>query len=181
MTQTLSVSRRTDIPAFYAGWFVNRLKAGAVPVRHPYSKKLVRISLRPEDVSAVVFWSKNYTPLLSRLERIEKTVKNLFFHFTITANESLSPIRPTIGMQYKDSVFLARKYSAGQVLRRFDPICITDRPSFEVHEERLMRCPELMKGCAKECIISFVHPYRSVHSSLKRCSIPVFLSSGKQA
>ena len=31
----LSVSRRTDIPAFYSDWFFNRIKAGYVDVRNP--------------------------------------------------------------------------------------------------------------------------------------------------
>ena len=31
----LSVSRRTDIPAFYSDWFFNRIKAGFVDVRNP--------------------------------------------------------------------------------------------------------------------------------------------------
>ena len=31
----LSVSRRTDIPAFYADWFFNRIKEGFLYVRNP--------------------------------------------------------------------------------------------------------------------------------------------------
>ncbi|WP_289092024.1 DUF1848 family protein, partial [uncultured Bacteroides sp.] len=31
----LSVSRRTDIPAFYADWFYNRIREGQVCVRNP--------------------------------------------------------------------------------------------------------------------------------------------------
>ena len=32
----INTGQRTDIPAFYAEWFANRLKAGVVCVRNPY-------------------------------------------------------------------------------------------------------------------------------------------------
>ncbi len=33
----INTGQRTDIPAFYSRWFVNRLKAGFVLVRNPYN------------------------------------------------------------------------------------------------------------------------------------------------
>src|SRR5574341_302544 len=86
--QIISASRRTDIPAFYSDWFLNRLQEGFVEVLHPYTKKWSAVSLRPADVGAIVFWSKNYAPLLPKLDRVENTTKNLFFHFTITDRKS---------------------------------------------------------------------------------------------
>ena len=38
----LSVSRRTDIPAFYAEWFMNRIREGFVMVRNPMNYHQVR-------------------------------------------------------------------------------------------------------------------------------------------
>ena len=35
----ISVSRRTDIPAFYTEWFLNRIKAGYVDVINPFNTK----------------------------------------------------------------------------------------------------------------------------------------------
>jgi hypothetical protein len=168
MPHVISVSRRTDIPAFYPDWLVNRLKAGRVFVRHPFVKKVLRVSLRPEDVSALVFWSKNYSPLLSRLGAIEKTTRNLFFHFTITANRELEFHTPDHRDATRDYLFIAGRYSPEQIIWRFDPITITDKLSFEVHEERFVRCAELLKGRARKCIISFVHPYKKVLTNLKK-------------
>ncbi len=34
----LNTGQRTDIPAFYSEWFVNRLKAGFVMVRNPTTR-----------------------------------------------------------------------------------------------------------------------------------------------
>ena len=65
----ISVSRRTDIPAFYADWFCNRLRAGYVLVRNPMNVHSVsKVALSPEVVDAFVFWTKNPLPLMKRLD-----------------------------------------------------------------------------------------------------------------
>ena len=67
----ISASRRTDIPAFYDEWLVNRLRAGEVLVRNPMqSKQVSRILLTPETVDAFVFWTKNPEKFLSRLPKL---------------------------------------------------------------------------------------------------------------
>jgi len=170
MPHVISASRRTDIPAFYADWLVNRLRAGMVYVQNPYSKKMARVSLRSEDVSAIVFWSKNYAPLLEKLEPIEKTTKNLFFHFTITANRELELNTPGYRDAIRDYRYLADRYRPEQLVWRYDPVCITDKLSFEIHEERFVRCAELLRGFSKHCIISFVHPYKKVLSNMGKYS-----------
>ncbi len=160
MPQVISASRRTDIPGFYSEWLVNRFKAGFVYVQQPYSGRMQRVSLKPEDVSAVFFCSKNYRPLLNRLETVEKTTRNLFFHFTITANRELEFHTPDYREAIKDYIHIARRYSADHIFWRYDPVCITDKLSYEMHEERFACCAELLKGYAKRCIISFAHPYK---------------------
>ena len=59
----LFVSGRTDIPAFYSNWFINRVKAGFVDVRNPFNQNLVsRINF--SDVDAILFCTKNPVPIL---------------------------------------------------------------------------------------------------------------------
>jgi hypothetical protein len=170
MPRVISASRRTDIPAFYAEWFVNRLSAGCVYVRHPYTRKPFRVSLKPEDVHAFVFWSKNHAPILNKLETVERTTKNLFFHFTITANHALELRAPDYRDAIRDFIFLARRHSPERVIWRFDPICMTDKLSFEFFEDRFIRCANLLKGHAQKCFISFVHPYKKVLGNLQKYS-----------
>ena len=68
----LSVSRRTDIPAFYSDWFFNRLKDGYVYVRNPmYPEKISKIVLNKEVIDCIIFWTKNAKPILNRLEELE--------------------------------------------------------------------------------------------------------------
>ena len=67
----ISASRRTDIPAFYTAWFMNRIRAESVRYPNPFSNQVYEISLRSEDVHSIVFWSKYYGPLLSHLDELE--------------------------------------------------------------------------------------------------------------
>jgi len=168
MPQVISASRRTDIPAFYTEWFTCRLRAGSVVVRQPYSGRYTAVSLAPEDVAAFVFWSKNYAPLLSRLEQVEQISKNLFFHYTITGNRELEPEVPDPRDAIRDYLYLCRRYSSAQVIWRFDPLCMTDKLTYEIHEERFRLCAEQLQGTAQRCIISFVHPYKKVLANMAR-------------
>jgi hypothetical protein len=54
-TMIISASYRTDIPAYYRDWFLNRLAAGYAEVRNPYSGKAARVSLAADGVSGFVF------------------------------------------------------------------------------------------------------------------------------
>jgi hypothetical protein len=164
----ISASRRTDIPAFYTNWFINSLKQGFVDVKHPYAKKWQRISLKPEDIGAVVFWSKNYSPLLRRIQEIEKRVTNLFFHFTITGNEILEPNVPHYIEAIKDFIFISKRYSPKHIIWRFDPICITDELSFDYYQDKFVRCAERLQGYTDKCYISFVNLYKKVIINLKK-------------
>jgi hypothetical protein len=168
MGYVISVSRRTDIPAFYSEWFIRRLKEGFVYVQHPYSRRWLKVSLTPDDIDAIVFWSKDYSPLLSMLEEIERYSRNLFFHFTITGNRELEPHTPEWVEASKDFIYIARRYSPDRIIWRYDPICITDRLSFEYYLDNFRRCIEMLKGYANMCYISFANPYRKVMLNLKR-------------
>jgi hypothetical protein len=64
LTVIISASRRTDIPAFYGAWFMNRIRAGHCEVINPFNQNQVaRVSLKPEDVDVIVFWTRHGRPL----------------------------------------------------------------------------------------------------------------------
>lgn len=59
----ISASRRTDIPAFYARWFMQRIAEGFVVVRNPRNAlQFRRVELTPDRVEALVFWTRNPAP-----------------------------------------------------------------------------------------------------------------------
>ena len=79
----ISASRRTDIPAFYAAWMVRRLKEGYCTVANPFNRNQVTwISLKPEDVDAIVFWTRNPRPLMPYLDELDSQGYRYYFQFT---------------------------------------------------------------------------------------------------
>ena len=53
----ISASRSTDIPAFYAKWFFNRLAKGYCTWYNPFNQQKMYISFK--NCKVVVFWTKN--------------------------------------------------------------------------------------------------------------------------
>ena len=61
----IQTGMRTDIPAFYSKWFLNRIKEGYVLVRNPYNERQVtRYCLAPDVVDLIAFCTKNPAPML---------------------------------------------------------------------------------------------------------------------
>src|SRR4051812_49265124 len=79
----VSASYRTDIPAFYAAWFMARLRAGFCAIANPYGGGTHRLSLAPEAVEGFVFWTRNLRPLLRHLDEIRR-VAPFTVQFTLT-------------------------------------------------------------------------------------------------
>ena len=52
----VSASYRTDIPAFYAGWFLRRLRAGYCRVANPYGGGSYEVSIWTQGKGT---WPKN--------------------------------------------------------------------------------------------------------------------------
>ncbi|MFW5739672.1 MAG: DUF1848 family protein, partial [Myxococcota bacterium] len=83
--QIISASRRTDIPAFFTNWWMNRVREGRVLVRNPRNAQhVLDVSLAPEDVVAVVYWSRDYGRLLSYLPELDARGLLPCFHLTLT-------------------------------------------------------------------------------------------------
>lgn len=75
----LSVSRRTDIPAFYSDWFFERLKEGFVFVPNPISRqKSAKIDLKPLKIKSV-----NHNLLGDKEVEMQGNIKGIVFWTTL--------------------------------------------------------------------------------------------------
>jgi hypothetical protein len=154
--KVISVSRRTDIPAFYSEWFMNRVRDGYVRWVNPFSRLVHRISLRPEDVIAFVLWSKNYAPLLPYLDELDASGYRMLFHFTINGlPETFEPRVPDAADMVKCAHSLSRRYGAGPVLWRYDPVLISSITDRQYHLDRFRELCAAMEGAVKRCYFSF--------------------------
>ncbi|MDI6870797.1 MAG: DUF1848 domain-containing protein [Bacillota bacterium] len=76
----ISASRRTDIPAFYGEWFMNRVREGYCLVPNPFNpRQVARVSLKPGDVEAIVFWSKDPVPFFPHLDELDRRGYRYYF------------------------------------------------------------------------------------------------------
>jgi len=66
----ISASYKTDIPAFYGEWFINRLLAGYCKMVNPYGRQIYTVSLARHDAEAFIFWTKNLGPFLRYLPEV---------------------------------------------------------------------------------------------------------------
>ena len=135
----ISASRRTDIPAFFFDWFLNRLQTGFFLVRNPMNPTRVsRIAVSPETVDAIVFWTKNSEPAMANLSRLNNIP--FYFQFTLTPYdtdiETNVPPKRKIIETFKR---LADRIGPDRVLWRYDPILLNDRYTISFHTESFHR------------------------------------------
>ena len=157
----VSVSRRTDIPAFHMEWFMNRLRAGYCLVRNPMVRNVVyRLDLTPQNVDALVFVSKNPAPLVPYLREIASMGYLTLFQITITPyGKDLEP-----GIRSKADVAdafreISDRVGADRMVWRYDPIILNDRIDLEYHRRKFeLLCREL-EGYTHRCIFSFLEMY----------------------
>jgi hypothetical protein len=122
----LSASRRTDIPAFYMDWFMDRIANGAFEVKNPYNAQIRHVAATAATVHTIVFWSKNFGPFLDGRfgERLKKMGFNLFFNFTLNSESAiLEPNVPPLSNRLNQLSELAATYPPESITWRFDPVC----------------------------------------------------------
>lgn len=168
----LSASRRTDIPAFYAPWFMNRLKDGFVLVRNPMNYHQVsKISLDPKVVDCIVFWTKNAEPLLPYIDKISQKYA---FYFQYTLNAYDNDIEPvTCKLQDKINIFqkLSKKIGKEKIIWRYDPILITSQYSIQWHIEQFKNIAEQLHSYTEQCVFSFIDLYDKTKENLREVNI----------
>jgi len=163
----ISASRRTDIPAFYSDWLVNRLNAGYCLVKNPFNPtQIKRVSLLPEEVDGIVFWTKNAAPLLPKMAELENF--SYYFQYSITPYHSdieagLADKRTTVIPAF---LKLAGMIGARRMIWRYDPVIITPRYSFNYHLSAFTKLCGLLAGSTERCVISFVVAYQSTAKNL---------------
>lgn len=166
----ISASRRTDIPAFYAEWLMNRIRAGFCTVPNPANPKQVsRVSLRPEDVDVFVFWTRNPKLLIGRLAELDERGFRYYFQYTILANPRiLDPKTPPVNEAVRTFKDLADRIGPDKVIWRYDPILITNQTPEAYHLEKLAAIAASLRGYTKRLVISICDMYKHVEARFRR-------------
>lgn len=171
----ISASRRTDIPAFYSEWFINRLKAGFAYVKNPRNpNRITSVLLNNDVVDCIVFWTKNPKPMLSKLKIIDKMGYPYYFQFTITPYDQ----KAEKGLPRKTEIMetfqqLSNIIGKHRVIWRYDPVIVSERFSVQYHLEAFGKMRDILADYTNKCIISFVDLYTQVTKNAKNVVISV--------
>ena len=169
----VSASRATDIPAFYADWFFNRLDKGYASWRNPFNGKDSYVSFA--NTRFVVFWSKNPKPLIPYLPILQE--KGIGFYIQFTLNdydaEQLEPGVPRLAERIDTFKRIVDEYGVGSVVWRFDPLILTEKISPELLLHRISAIAEQLNGYTEKLVFSFadIACYRSVARNLRAAGI----------
>lgn len=165
----ISASRRTDIPAFYAEWFVDKVRKGFCKVANPYNPSLVKdVSLRPDEVAAVVFWTRRAGPIRPFLAELDKRGFNYYFLYTITGYpHNYEPGLPSPEESIGDFLALAEHIGPERVIWRYDPVIISSELHMGFHLQNFRRLACRLSAGTKNVIITFLKRYRHIEGRLE--------------
>ena len=166
----ISVSRRTDIPAFYSKWFMNRIRAGYCTVVNPYNHNQVSyVSLLPEDVDVIVFWTKNPEPMIPYLRDLDKSGYRYYFQYTLNAySKELEQSAPSMNTAIDMFTRLASLIGPDKIIWRYDPICISNITDVSYHETQFRKIAEVLSNSTHRSVISIVDNYKRAEHNFKR-------------
>ncbi len=173
----ISASRRTDIPAFYADWFMNRVREGFFYRVNPFNSKQVSgFSLAPEDVDAFCFWTKNPKPLMRYLDELDDRGLNYYFQFTLNPyDRTFEPHVPPLAERISTFSELADRIGPKRVVWRYDPVILSSATPVPWHIEYLDRLAGQLAASAHRLVFSFYDFYGKgqgrLHASLKDTGI----------
>lgn len=165
----LSVSRRTDIPAFYSEWFMNRIRDKYVYVRNSFNpNQISNVNISPDVADCIVFWSKNPAPIMKHLKELNEMNYKYYFQFTITPYSN--DLEVNLGDKEKivnTFIKLSEKIGKEKVILRYDPILITDKYNNSFHFEAFEKICEKLNEYTEKVVISFLDNYKKVSRNMK--------------
>ena len=158
----INTGQRTDIPAFYAEWFANRLREGFVCVRNPYDPQQVsRYRLDPSVVDVIGFCTKNPAPMFPYRELLRDYGQ--YWFVTITPyGRDIEPNVPDKRRLLADFQTLSDTVGVDAVGWRYDPIFLSDKYTAAYHLRAFAQIAAALEGSTKTAVVSFIDLYPKV-------------------
>ncbi len=163
----ISASRRTDIPAFFSDWLIRRLKEQYTYVRNPMNfHQVSNISLSPDVVDCIVFWTKNPGPMIGKLHLLEPYL--YYVQFTLNGyGADLEANLPPLASRIDTFRTLSECIGRDRVLWRYDPIIVNHRYSIDWHINMFRSLTEQLCPYTEKVTISFIDLYAKIAPNIK--------------
>lgn len=164
----ISASRSTDIPAFYAKWFFNRLAKGYCAWYNPFNQQKMYVSFA--NCKAIVFWTKNPKPIIPYLHELDK--RGIHYYFQVTLNdyvkEGFELNVASVDSRIETFKELSNLIGKERVIWRFDPLIVTKDITPRELLTRIWNIGNKLKGYTNKLVFSFVDvkAYRKVQNNL---------------
>jgi len=164
----ISASRRTDIPAYYGEWLLNRLKAGWCRVPNPFNRKQVaEISLASDDVDAFVLWTRDPRPFGDGFDYLDDRGDPYLVLFTLTGyGPPLEPHAPPPESALTAFRDLAQRIGPDRVIWRYDPIVVGPGLTIDDHQRRFAALARRLESSTRMVKTSFLDLYRKTQRRL---------------
>ena len=155
----LNTGQRTDIPAFYSEWFVNRLRAGFVLVRSPYDPhRVTRYRIHPDVVDLIGFCTTNPAPMRPHLDLLRPSGQ--YWYVTITPyGRDIEPHVPPKLQVLEDFRRLSGIVGVDSIGWRYDPIFLSPEWPVERHIRAFTYMAKALAGYTHTAVISFIDLY----------------------
>ena len=166
----VSASRRTDLPAYYGRWFLQRLHEGFCEVPNPFNpRQISRVALGVGEVEAFVFWSKNPRPFFPVLDALDALGHRYYFQFTLNPYDSrLEPQLPPLEERTETLLALSERLGPKRVVWRYDPIVVSSETPVAFHQEGFGSMAERLRGATVRAMTSLLTRYRKTDRRLAR-------------
>lgn len=164
----ISASRATDIPAFYANWFMHRMRTGYVKWFNRFNGQSRYVSF--DKTRVIVFWTKNAEPMMEYLPEINERGINYYFTFTLNdyEKEKLEPKVPPLQQRIDAFKRLSDTIGKGKVVWRFDPLILTNTITVDALLDKIYGIGKQIHRHTEKLVISFIdiNLYKKVRQNL---------------
>jgi Domain of unknown function (DUF1848) len=166
----ISASYKTDIPAFYGGWFVKRLRAGYCKMVNPYNHAQRRtVPLAQPDVDGFVFWTKNVGPFVNALSEVAERGYPFVVQHTINGYPRALESRVVDARRSAEHMrMIAGSYGLRAAVWRYDPIVFSSLTPVEFHKRNFASLARQLAGTTDEVVVSFMQVYKKTGHNMNR-------------
>lgn len=169
----VSASRSTDIPTFYADWFVERWEKGHIKWINPFNGVPLYVSFK--NTKVVVFWTKNPKPMFKHLDFLDENVKNYYFQFSLNDydKEGYEGKVPRLENRINTFKELSNRIGKERVVWRFDPLLLTTEIDIKELLRRLENIGNQIYSYTNKLVFSFadISIYKKVVSNMNKANI----------
>lgn len=156
----IQTGMRTDIPAFYPDWLMNRIQEGYVLVRNPYNPvQVTKYSLSKEVVDLIAFCTKNPEPMLIHMDTLKQYGQYWFVTITPYGKE-IEPNVPDKKIVMDSFKRLSDIVGIDSIGWRYDPIMVDATHTVEWHISEFEKMAATLSGYTRTCVISFIDIYK---------------------